>query len=576
MRLPFVHKKEVPTFWNKQANWLQRTVYILLIIFVIGLFGILFLFKSLGGLRSFVPYARNILGLDQEKTYLIILQNNYELRPTGGFISAYGILKIKNGWPQLTIQDSYALDKTDQLYPAPEALQYFLKSDPKFQGWYFRDGNFNPDFSQSSLALIRLYNQQAETGKTFDGVIAVNFSVLENLIDNLGEIRIGERVLNSANLFQILQTQVKNIDTHNVEDLAQRKNILGELGKILIKKIVFSPQLYGTISQTIQNALTEKNILLYFTNQELQKFVSDKNWGGRLNFSEQDNWVQINIANIGGRKADRYLEKNHEQIITFDNNGQIKVHHILTISHHGTYHLNSDRYQAYIRFLAPTFIKPDQVWGDFEGSPQKYDASHTRLFDGYVSLLPGERKILHFTYPLPDGINASNYKLHLVKQPGTADPWRITLRFPNDQNFTNSAQSAKLTVKDNIGYWDGILDQDTIIEPQLLPDKNPPLIVWQKFTDLQTIEVNFSEELDDEALFESDNYELKDLNYINQQTDQITVTKVVKNHNTLYLKVQGVTRAEEERYSLTIRNVHDHSWNFLDPDPMTVTVVQRL
>jgi hypothetical protein len=34
---------------------------------------------------------------EKEKTFLILFQNNMELRPGGGFIGTFGILKIKNG-----------------------------------------------------------------------------------------------------------------------------------------------------------------------------------------------------------------------------------------------------------------------------------------------------------------------------------------------------------------------------------------------------------------------------------------------------------------------------------------------
>ena len=38
----------------------------------------------------------NLLGYPQQKTYLFLLQNNNELRPTGGFIGTVGVLKINN------------------------------------------------------------------------------------------------------------------------------------------------------------------------------------------------------------------------------------------------------------------------------------------------------------------------------------------------------------------------------------------------------------------------------------------------------------------------------------------------
>lgn len=59
-----------------------------------------------------------LAGTDTEQTYLLAAQNNDELRPTGGFISALGLLKVKSG--QITafsMQDSFAIDDYSKDYP---------------------------------------------------------------------------------------------------------------------------------------------------------------------------------------------------------------------------------------------------------------------------------------------------------------------------------------------------------------------------------------------------------------------------------------------------------------------------
>jgi hypothetical protein len=41
--------------------------------------------------------APDLLGASGRRTYLILAQNNYELRPTGGFISGVGVLEVEDG-----------------------------------------------------------------------------------------------------------------------------------------------------------------------------------------------------------------------------------------------------------------------------------------------------------------------------------------------------------------------------------------------------------------------------------------------------------------------------------------------
>ena len=74
----------------------------------------------------------SLLGFDKGKTYLILFQNNMELRPGGGFIGSYGILPVSNGTPgNLQIHDVYEADGqlTQQVNP-PYGLQRYLGAIP--------------------------------------------------------------------------------------------------------------------------------------------------------------------------------------------------------------------------------------------------------------------------------------------------------------------------------------------------------------------------------------------------------------------------------------------------------------
>src|SRR3990167_4553646 len=60
-----------------------------------------------------------------EKRYLILLQNQMELRPTGGFLGSYAVAKIKNGkLVDVSVQDIYEPDGrvTEHIEP-PEPIQ---------------------------------------------------------------------------------------------------------------------------------------------------------------------------------------------------------------------------------------------------------------------------------------------------------------------------------------------------------------------------------------------------------------------------------------------------------------------
>lgn len=96
-----------------------------------------------------VPAAEilpRVLGYPKQKTYLFLLQNSSELRPTGGFIGTYGIIKFDTAEIKTFITDNiYKLDLPAEgllNIPAPAPLQKYIE----VKKWYLRDANWHPDY----------------------------------------------------------------------------------------------------------------------------------------------------------------------------------------------------------------------------------------------------------------------------------------------------------------------------------------------------------------------------------------------------------------------------------------------
>jgi len=63
-----------------------------------------------------------VVGEPTEKKYLIIFQNDKELRPTGGFITAYAVFRLDSGVIHVdTSSDIYSLDATISNKPVAPA-----------------------------------------------------------------------------------------------------------------------------------------------------------------------------------------------------------------------------------------------------------------------------------------------------------------------------------------------------------------------------------------------------------------------------------------------------------------------
>ena len=132
------------------------------------------------------PY---LLGMETDRNYLVLFQNDKELRPTGGFLTAYSIMKVsKAKFEPVSSDDIYNLDaKYKPSFPAPEAVVDLIKGPYVLsRNIRLRDINYSPDYKVA----MDLFSTEAEKVgmKGIDGIISVDTGLLVNLLDALGEI----------------------------------------------------------------------------------------------------------------------------------------------------------------------------------------------------------------------------------------------------------------------------------------------------------------------------------------------------------------------------------------------------
>src|SRR4030042_5231555 len=139
--------------------------------------------------KPLLEAAPYLLGLDSPPQYLLLFQNDKELRPTGGFMTAYAIMKVdKAKFEPVRSDDIYNLDaKYRPRIPAPEPISKYIKGPYILsKNLRLRDMNWSPDFTES----MQLFTKEAESVgvKGIDGVIAVDTQLLVNLLDAIGPI----------------------------------------------------------------------------------------------------------------------------------------------------------------------------------------------------------------------------------------------------------------------------------------------------------------------------------------------------------------------------------------------------
>lgn len=553
---------------RKLINWHKKTHIDLLpahwalrIMLGFCVIGVIYFFISLGSLRFFLTNYFSIAGMN--KNYLVILQNQYELRPTGGFISAYGILKFRYFVPvEFTIQDSYKVGGHEYVDP-PEILGKLLK-DPWYEGHTFRDANWNPNFPQTSKDLLSFYNKfDAET--TFEGVIAVNYKVVENLVKEFTPLHIQEQKVTEQDLFHFLEYETKNVDKHSEEELGQRKNVLKNLGTAVAKKSIFH---IPTVAKIFNQALKEKDIQIWFKTKRLEEKIQTKKWGGVTQGNIYTDSLGVNFANLGAKKADRYVKRRIDYTVTFAENEVPQANLKITMSHNGDYSLVSDRYKGYMR----TFLPPEAKYKATD-EQEIFEENGFQTIGQEILLEPGETKFYEMQYSLPPNvINKNQYFLNLIKQSGAEVNYNILLKVPGEMSF----QAKGFDVRENRAFYEDNSTENKNFVITLLPDRTPPIIYDQKFEELNQLAVIFSERLDPLNANDPENFEIVDSNKINQKQDVISIKKVkYDGEKIIRIYTEGITKQNLERYKITLKNIQDNKGNTIMPSPMTVTAVQR-
>lgn len=381
-----------------------------------------------------VPLAETfpvIVGYPTEKTYLFLLQNNRELRPTGGFIGTYGILKLKDGEiTEFTTDNIYNIDNfgKDKLYiTPPEAITKYTGSTQ----WLMRDSNWSPDFPTSAQKAEEFYHAEGGSEQQIDGTIAVTPSLIESLLTLTGPIEADGITFSSENLFEQLQYQVEfGYARAGISD-ADRKEVIGTLSTKLMDQLLGMPKSrFPDLWQTFVNNVQTKQILIYLKDPAVQELVQQENWGGEVKSATGDYLLFID-ANLAALKTDSVMERSIEHSIK-EQDGNFLATTTVHYKNNGSFTDITTRYRTYTRLYIPLgsnlvsaegYLTTDRLQGGVPTEPSVSEDLGYTVIGGFTAIEPGDEGTLTITYQLPPNvtkqIKEGSYTLYTQKQAGT-------------------------------------------------------------------------------------------------------------------------------------------------------------
>ncbi len=257
----------------------------------------------------------NLTGLEgEERNYLLILQNEDELRATGGFISAVGVAQFRAGHLEtITFQDSYTVDNpAAPLFAPPEPLQTFAL----VERWVLRDANWSPDAPTSAHDIQKIY--EANTGQKLDGVIMLNQEAVVRLVDAIGPLTLPDfpEPVTGANLREYMRRAYSPDATVSVDAWwLDRKQFIQVLFDAIMKRLQTEYSQVEVVSlwDNLQSALDEGHLIInLFTLPAVQVIVEEEGWHHPLLLPHTGDYLMVVNSNLGFNKVNAVVESRLE------------------------------------------------------------------------------------------------------------------------------------------------------------------------------------------------------------------------------------------------------------------------
>ncbi|HNZ84243.1 MAG TPA: DUF4012 domain-containing protein [Candidatus Woesebacteria bacterium] len=378
-----------------------------------------------------------LLGKDSPRKYLMIFQNDGELRPSGGFWTAYSTMTVDNGKVKPgTASNIYDLDdRINSRTPAPRLIKSYHINVPYLN---LRDSNLSPDFPTDAKIFLDQYLKATGSKEKFDAIIAIDTQLLVDMVAVLGKLdtRVGtfttepdKRCYGCPQIIYEMQWMSGRPRDYIEKN---RKDFMNPLMSALLANVMGSEKnKMGQLIQAGFKSINEKHVLFYFPNEDNQKMGDLANITGKIYDTESSvDYLHLNDTNFASAKSNIFITQKIKHDITIKNGqAQHKINITYTNSAPGSncnlekggLCLNASTYRDIFRFYTPKGSKLTKMTGS-EVETVQYEELNKQVFEGFYGnkfgLNPQSNLKTSIEYTSGAQIG-SVYTLMLQKQPGT-------------------------------------------------------------------------------------------------------------------------------------------------------------
>lgn len=376
--------------------------------------------------EKLLSHADLLLGKDGKRKYLLLFENNMELRPGGGFIGSFGIAKLSDyTMTSLEVKDVYEADGQLKVHVEPPSPLSTYLHQPH---WFLRDSNFSPDFRQNfNQAEFFLEKELKENG--FDGAVGITTTGLNAIIAAFGEIYVPDydEKITSDNFYIKTQTRAeKNFFPGSI----QKKSFLSSLTRAIIAN--FENASIKDVGAAIKQSLDEKHIVISMKDEVFADTADIINWNGKLiaprcpaavSSCISDHLFPID-ANVGVNKANFFISRLVDVKTKIDTEGIIN--HTLSMTYKNESPADvfpGGTYKNYFQLYLPRDVAIDEITKNrtLVGGYEMRITDDFTIIGFYFEVAPQKTSIIKINYRLSQTIQkgTNTYQLVIQKQIGS-------------------------------------------------------------------------------------------------------------------------------------------------------------
>ena len=260
--------------------------------------------------RGVAPVLPQMLGADgQTRNYLIVAENNVEIRANGGYGGSQGVISVTDGKleigdfePKMSIGIQNALPVTDEEEVLFNQATHEMGSDSG-------DTLFTPDFPRAAGLLQQMWEREYK--QHVDGVVALEPVFLQYLLGVVGGVELPDgSTIDGTNAARVLMHDVYwNYDPTQQDAIfaaaagAAFDKVLGGLGGADL----------GSLTAAVQKGCEEGRFIAWMENDDEEAMVRELGLAAALPDASDTAAAPVAgvfVNNIRGSKLDWFLNKD--------------------------------------------------------------------------------------------------------------------------------------------------------------------------------------------------------------------------------------------------------------------------